>query len=119
MPNNKSKVDDVLAVLLAMKTLFEGGYRNIGFAELRQDAVKDIAEREFRGKRYKTLDSAMKTIHDACARRLRPEVASIRDFDEMVGQWLRKKSMVIRDVLVKHSETPSQRAMVTGFFAKN
>ncbi len=119
MSYRNDKVSDVLTVLAAMRNDFNRttGYRNRNSTELRKDAVKDIAEGELRSKRYKNLDSASKTIHDACARRLRPDVACISDFDELADQWLRNKSTILRDILLKHSDSPSQRAVVIDFFA--
>jgi len=104
-----------MAVLTVMRKVFERTSNYCDFAELRRKAVKDIAETEFNKGRYEHEDSAKKTIHDACARRLKP-VGNIRDFDRLTEQWLCKNSMKLKDILLKHSKSPSQRDEVTSFF---
>lgn len=116
MPYRNDKVSDVMAVLTVMRNEFKitSNYRNT--TQLRKEAVEDVAETELRAKRYKNQDSALKTIHDACARRLKPAVGSIRDFDTLADQWLRQNSMRLKDILLRHSKSRSQRAVVTDFF---
>jgi hypothetical protein len=99
----KDKLSDVIAVLTNMRNDLKrnANYRNT--TELRKDAVNKFAESEFRAGRYKNLDSARKTVHDACARRLRPDVQDIGSFDELADQWLRNRSMKLIDILVEHS----------------
>jgi hypothetical protein len=112
----KDKVTDVVAVLLTIKDEYrrKGNYHNT--TELRKNAVRNVAESELRAKRYKNEDSAQKTIHDACARRLRPEVENIVDFDRFVDHWLRQDSTRLKDILLAHSENRVQRAGVNQFF---
>jgi hypothetical protein len=119
MSSRNDKVSDVLAVLAIMRTGFNRAtaYHNRNSTELRKDAVNDIAENELRAKRFLNLISAKNTIHDACARRLKPDVACISHFDELADQWLKKNSTTLKDILVKHSENSSQRAVVIDFFA--
>jgi hypothetical protein len=85
MPYQKNRVNDVIAVLSITRVKFNRKtyYRNS--TELRKEAVKEVAEFELRIKRYKNEDSALKTIHDACARRLKPDIKTIKDFDELVN----------------------------------
>jgi len=91
---------------------------NRNSTQLRIDAVRCFAEGEIRAKnRFKDHVSAVNTINDALARRLKPDVASIGAFDELVGQRLRKDSMALRDILSKHSKDISQRVEVSKFFA--
>ena len=116
MPYRNDKVSDVVAVLAAVRDEFRKRSSYINSTELRKDAVKALAENELRARRYKNQDSALKTIHDACARRLKPEVDNIRDFDMLVDQWLRRKAVRLKEILLKHSENRSQRAMVANFF---
>jgi hypothetical protein len=119
MSYKNDKVSDVLTVLASIRDDFNR-YRNRNSTELRKDAVKDIAESELRAtKRFKDLGSAEKCLHDACARRLRPDIYCINDFDEIVDQWLRNKSMKLREILLKHSESTSQVGMINEFFAAN
>lgn len=112
----RDKVTDVMTVLKNIRDEFNKSknYRNT--SELRKEAVRLIAELELRAKRYKNTDSAQKTIHDACARRLRPQVANIGDFDNLVDQWLRKDSMQLKDVLLGHAGSHLQRSEVNQWF---
>jgi hypothetical protein len=112
----RDMVTDVVAVLKTIRDEFSKSknYRNT--TELRKEAVRLIAELELRARRYKNTDSAQKTIHDACARRLRPQVANIGDFDNLVDQWLRKNSMQLKDVLLGHAESRLQRSEVDQWF---
>jgi len=116
MHYRKDKVSDVLAVLAIMKKEIkkESYFRDI--TVLRQEAVQEVAEIELRAKRYKNRDSALKTIHDACARRLRPDVDNIAVFDRLADQGLRRSSSKLRDILLRHSKSFSQRASVNDFF---
>lgn len=110
------KVSDVLAVLTVMRNEYRtmSSYSNI--TELRRDAIKSVAEIELQSNRYKNLHSAHETIRDACARRLRPDVANIGAFDELAEQWLHKNSVTLKDILLKHSTHDSQLSAVNNFF---
>ena len=116
MPYRNDKVSDVMAVLTVMRNEFERTSNYRDSTELRREAVKDVAETELSAKRYKNQDSALKTIHDACARRLKPDIGNIRDFDRLTDQWLRQNSMRLKDILLRHSKSRSQHAEVTKFF---
>jgi hypothetical protein len=87
-PYQKDKVTDVMAVLRSIRSEFKKQNANRNTTELRKEAVRLVAESELRAKRYRNADSAHKTVHDACARRLWPKVAGIVDFDSLVDQWL-------------------------------
>lgn len=106
------KITNVLGVLKAIKEEYNRSkyYRNI--TELRKDAVRCIAESQLRLKRYKNENSAQKTIHDACARRLKPEVSNIADFDNLIDLWLRKGSMRLKNILLTHSESYSKHTQI-------
>jgi ribosomal protein L33 len=116
MSYQNDKVTDIIAVLSTIEKQYtrNSNYRNT--TELRKEAVNMVAESELRNHRYKNWDSAQKTIHDACARRLRPDIADIEHFDKLVDNWLRQHSKLLRDVLLKHSEDRAQRAKVNQFF---
>lgn len=109
-------MSNVEAVLKVMRSEFKRASNYCNSTELRKEAVKEVAEAELRAKRYKNQDSALKTIHDACARRLKPDVGNISHFDRLADQWLRQNSMRLKEILLKHSESRSQRAAVTDFF---
>jgi len=83
---------------------------------LRKEAVKGLAENELRQKRYKNQSSAEKSLHDACARRLKPDIDNIKDFDGFVDQWLRQNSVRLKDILVKNTKSNMQRSLVADFF---
>ncbi len=105
MPNRKDKITDVLAVLAYMKKAIKSAssYRDI--SELRKDAVQEVSAIELHAGRYKNMDSASKTIHDACARRLRPDIGNISDFDKIVDESLRQNSSELKVILMTHSKT--------------
>lgn len=114
--HREDKVTDVLAVLTEIRGGFRRGICGRDCTELRKSAVTNVAEAELRKGRYKNMDSAYKTIHDAPARRLRPEVASIKHFDWLADQWLLSNSAALETILMNHSESVAQRAEVTRFF---
>ncbi|SHI77874.1 hypothetical protein SAMN02745216_00486 [Desulfatibacillum alkenivorans DSM 16219] len=113
----KDKVSDIISVLMVMKHEF-GKKPYSDTSELRRDAVKEFAEREFRAGRYVSMNSAEKTVHDACARRLKPDVNGIKEFDEIADQWLHDESMRMAEILLNHSEDRSQLATVVVFFKR-
>jgi len=119
MGYGKDKVSDVLAVLAIMRKEIKKASYYRDTTELRKEAVQEIAEVELRANRYKNMDSAVKTIHDACARRLRPDVDNIADFDRIADACLRHNSSKLKDILFRHSESFSQRASVNEFFKNN
>lgn len=119
MPYRNDKVSDVLAILEIMRSEFKSRSNNYNITELRKETVKSIVEKELRYKRYKNQDSAEKSIHDACARRLKPDVDNIKDFDRLVDQWLRQNSMRLKDILMKHIESCSQQSIVADFFVEH
>jgi hypothetical protein len=113
MADQNDKVSDVMAVLTIIRRKFKTTTSSCGFTELRREAVKDVAETEYNKGRFEHQYSAQKTIHDACARRLK---LSITNFDGLTEQWLRQNSMQLKDLLLKHSKSPSQCDEVTSFF---
>jgi len=112
----KDKVSDVLAVLANMKNEIKKASYFRDIKDLRMEAVQEVAEMGLLTNRYKNRDSALKTIHDACARRLRPDVGNIADFDRIADQWLRQNSTKLRDILLQHSDNYLQKASVNDFF---
>ena len=116
MRYRKDKVSDVLAVLAIMRKEIKKASSYRDTTELRKEAVQEVAETELRANRYKNWDSAFKTIHDACARRLKPDVGNIAYFDVLADEWLRQNSEKLKDILLGHSESYSQRTLVNSFF---
>lgn len=113
MSCQRDKISDVLAVLTVIRNAFRRtrNYRNI--TEFRKEAVMEVAETELHARRFLNQDSALKSIHDACSRRLE---GSIKDFDNLADKWLRQNSRGLPDVLLRHSEGSSQRSAVIAFF---
>ena len=89
------KVTDVMDVLKNIREEYNKSKYSPNINELRKYAVRYVAESQLQLKRYKNDNSAQKTIHDACARRLKPEVLNIADFDILVDHWLRKGSLQV------------------------
>ena len=116
MLNKNDKVTDVIAVLINIHNESKKGHNYHNITELRKNAVKSVAESELRKKRYKNEDSAQKTIHDACTRRLKPDVVNIAVFDSIVDQWLRQSSMRLKEILLGHSLNRSQQTEINRFF---
>ena len=114
--NRDDKVTDVLAVLTAMINSFKSGLYGRDCTELRKNAVNEVATSELRMGRYKNMNSAYKTIHDALARRLKSEVANIKHFDRLADQWLFRNSNELETILINHSQSVAQRAEVAHFF---
>ncbi|MFY9193025.1 MAG: hypothetical protein WAO06_09205, partial [Tenuifilaceae bacterium] len=118
-PRHKKEVlinSTVLSVLALMRDEFNKSPDHRNTTELRKEAVQVFAEKELRSKRFKNKTSAINTIHDACSRRLKPDVDNITDFDNLVDQWLRKNSKILKDILLGHAESNSHRALVKIFF---
>ena len=113
MPYQQDKVSDVIAVLTLIKNEFSRSLISRDIKELRQDAVKEVAEIGLRARRFKNQDSAEKTIHDACARRLKPDVENIRDFDRLVGRWIHHDS-----VFLKNIQNINHNVMLSRFFCR-
>jgi hypothetical protein len=117
MSSRDDKVTDVLAILAVMKNNYHAASNDHpSTTSLRIDAVKGIALSELNLKRFKDINSAEKTIHDACARRLQPDIRDIAVFDKLAGQWLLDNSMILRDVLLIHAKSDSQHSDINSFF---
>jgi len=116
MSVHKDKVSDVIAILRLIKDKFTSSinYRNL--SELRKDAIRELAESELRIKRYKDERSAVETLRDACARRLRPDIVGIHDFDTLVRQWLFQDAMILKRILLKHSINTCQCVNIIKLF---
>lgn len=111
MRNNR--VSDVIGVLEFIRDEQKKYYYH-NIAELRKDAIKQFAEAEFQTKRYLNLQSAERTIHDACTRRLKLNTSG---FDELADEWRRNNSMKLKDILLRQATNIYQRIEVENFFA--
>lgn len=110
------KLVDIVMVAMEAKAQRKKARAFVPTDELRRDAVRAYAEREHRSQRFKSMDSAEKSIHDACSRRLKPDVSSIDDFDRLLEGWLKKGSRSLAQVLYRHAKTHQQRELVRAFF---
>lgn len=88
----------------------------VATADLRMDAIRALAERDHKSGRFKNLDSAEKTLHDACTKRLKPDIRSIEDFDRLLERWLRGDGRPISQVLKRHARNEQHRGLIRVFF---
>lgn len=116
MPFRDDKVEDVMAVLTLIRNAYRDNPKLHTITALRGNAVKNIAKTELQSKRFKDYNSAHKSIHDACGRRLKPDVIGIAAFDKLVASWLRQNSMGLKEILSTQANGDSQRAAVNTFF---
>lgn len=111
------KIGDVLSVLKEIFNEIEGSTGNIKATEIRRRAVKNVARTELaKNNRFKDFDSAKKSIHDACVRRLRPNISMVSDFDQLIELWINQDSSKLQDVLIKQTTNNVQRHMISDFF---
>ena len=111
----RDKIDDVLFVLKEIFNEIKGSIGNIKATEIRRKAVKSVARTELAKKsRFKDFDSAKKSIHDACVRRLR--IDRVGEFDELIELCINQNSSQLQDILIKHATNKVQRSMISDFF---
>ena len=111
----RSRVEDVLDVLNEMRYHF---FRSGGSARvetLRQDAIELVARRELQSGRFKNRDSAEKSIHDACTRRLE-QIQTIYDFDRTAAEWLTGQSNELRRAVASEIRTDRELLLAASFF---
>ena len=113
---DRDKISDVIAVLTIIekeykKSLYIGNIRNFRIL-----ATEVIAEKEFKNKRFLNPRSAKNTIHDAMARRLRPDIKNIKEFDKLTTAWLSKGSVELKDTLQGHSNDRVEKSQLDTFF---
>jgi hypothetical protein len=78
-------IEDVLDVLREILTAYSASGSGRSVSDVRLEAVRKVATRELAGHRFKNHDSAERSIHDACTRRLK---LSAPAFDARVNRWL-------------------------------
>lgn len=78
-------IEDVLDVLREILTVYSASGSGCSVSDVRLEAVRKVATRELAGHRFKNRDSAERSIHDACTRRLK---LSAPAFDARVNRWL-------------------------------
>lgn len=112
------KFVDIAMIAATARQMHADAYAFVPIDEIRRDAIHKVAEDQFRGGRYKSLESAEKTLHDACVKRLKPEVNSIEEFDALLEKWIRKGSTDLADALKRKATHPAQRELIRVFFEK-
>ena len=116
MSYRRDKIFDILSILDCMSKSSKAVTTFIDIKELRIQAVKEIANAEFLKERYKNMDSAYKTVSDACRRRLNPDINGVDVFDRLADKWLHHNSSDLKEILLKHSKYYYQRDAVHDFF---
>ncbi|GEM_PF-2119754 len=113
------KIVDILAVLQIINNDFKKSNGEIDTTQIRQEAVKKVANKFLEERRFINYDSARKSIHDACVRRLFPDIRNVRQFDKVVSLWLRGNSKELKDILLRHCSTEYYVDKVELFFLKS
>jgi len=80
-------IDDVLEVLREILSADSRAGSGRSIKDVRLQAVQKVAKAELAKGRFKNWDSAEKSIHDACTRRLQKNL-SAEEFDALVKRWL-------------------------------
>ncbi len=104
MSLRRSCIEDVLDVIREIQRISSVG-RMEKSSTLRGDAIRTVANRELSRKRFSHRDSAERSIHDACARRLN---LSTGEFDELVEEWLLGNPARLRSTLLPKAKNTRQ-----------
>jgi len=107
-------IEDVLDVLQEIRIAYSANSSGRPLSALRQEAVRAVAARELAGHRFKNRDSAEKSIHDACARRLNLQVS---DFDALVSRWLSGDPSDLRSLLLTVDGSVRNRSKLESLLA--
>ena len=111
----RDKIDDVLLVLKEIFNEVEGSIGNIKATEIRRRVVNSVARTELaKNDRFKDFDSAKKSIHDACVRRLR--IHTVSKFDKLIELWINQNSSQLQDILIGLATNKVQKNMILDFF---
>ena len=105
--------DDVLDVLSAISEQLARTAQVLNIYELRRNAIRSVADSWLKRQRFKNRNSAEKSIHDACVRRLSPAIPSVRKFDSLIEQWINGKANSLREALEPSAASPEQRQRLT------
>lgn len=115
---SRSRIEDILDVMKEMRKKFSnlGGSHQMG--RLRQESIKQVAHRELQSGRFKNRDSAEKSIHDACTRRLR-KIEDTYNFEHAVKEWLYGNPEKIRKAIELEIRSNREKLLVSNFFKNN
>jgi hypothetical protein len=106
-------IEDVLDVLQEILIAYHANGSGRSVSALRLQAVQTVAARELARQRFKNRDSAEKSIHDACARRLNLRMAK---FDALVNGWLSGDPKGLQSLLGTVDGYVRNRAAVESLF---
>ena len=79
-------IEDVFDVISEIQHLSSKNKFGDKISNLRRNAVRTVANRELESQRFLNIDSAEKSIHDGCSRRLKPAILKISDLTDPVEQ---------------------------------
>lgn len=111
------KIGDILSVLQKIKTAFEVSNSKADIAQIRREAIKSVANEQLTKNRFSDFDSAKKSIHDACVRRLKPDISTVVQFDQLITMWLCSDSIDLKTIILKNASTQFNVSKIEHFFA--
>ncbi len=111
------KIGDILSVLQEIKTAFEESNSKANIAQIRREAIKSVADKHLAKGRFSDFDSAKKSIHDACVRRLMPDISTAVQLDQLITMWLCNDSCDLKTIILKNASTQFNVRKIEHFFA--
>lgn len=108
-------IEDVLHVLREILTAWSARGSGRSISDLRLQAIRKLAIRELAGHRFKNYDSAERSIHDACTRRLG---LSAPEFDARVHRWLSGDSSELLSLLMSVNGYVTKRIEVESLLSE-
>jgi hypothetical protein len=111
----RSRVEDVLDVLREIRKHFArvGGHRAV--EDLRTHGIDIVARQELGKGRFRNHESATKSIHDACTRRL-TKIQHVGELDYAVHEWLAGTSERLRAAVTYEVRSDRELSLVKHFF---
>jgi hypothetical protein len=98
-------IEDVLDVLREVLSADSAGRSGRSVKDVRLQAVQKVAQGELAKGRFKNWDSAEKSIHDACTRRLN---LTVGEFDALVKSWLSGEPEGLQALLRRHGKSMAE-----------
>ncbi len=105
MSLRRSYIEDVLEVLHEIQNTPSWKKKDHHISSTRKKAVQKVAMRELDQGRFTNFNSADRSIHDACTRRLN---VNTNEFDTAIGQWQLGRPESLNSILSQGSNTTSQ-----------
>ena len=113
MKLHRTYIEDIFDVISEIQKIYNEDSAGYTISDSRKRAVRSVAKRELDRNRFINFDSAEKSIHDACSRRLKPFVQTINDFDVAVDQWLSGNPEKLKLILATKIKTNSNTMNLT------